>query len=63
MNDSMCEKCKYRDASALIPPCTVCKHAFLRGTKDFDEWREFCKWVEQLPYSELITGKETEENG
>ena len=21
-----------------------------------DEWREFCKWVETLPYSELITG-------
>ena len=28
------------------------------------EWREFCKWVETLPYSELITGKEcgTNEN-
>lgn len=23
-----------------------------------DEWREFCKWIEQLPYSELITEKE-----
>ena len=21
------------------------------------EWREFCKWIEKLPYSELITGK------
>lgn len=21
-----------------------------------DEWREFCKWIETLPYSELITG-------
>ena len=28
-----------------------------------DEWREFCKWAEQLPYSELITGKEAEEDG
>lgn len=28
-----------------------------------DEWQEFCKWAEQLPYSELITGKEAEENG
>ena len=27
-----------------------------------DEWREFCKWAEQLPYSELITGKEAEAN-
>ena len=22
-----------------------------------DEWREFCKWVEELPYSELIIGE------
>ena len=21
-----------------------------------DEWREVCKWIESLPYSELITG-------
>ena len=27
-----------------------------RGHK-LDEWREFCKWIEELPYSELITGK------
>lgn len=25
-----------------------------------DEWQEFCKWIEQLPYSKLITGKEAE---
>lgn len=23
-----------------------------------DEWREFCKWIESLPYSELITQNE-----
>lgn len=23
-----------------------------------DEWREFCKWIESLPYSELITGSD-----
>lgn len=23
-----------------------------------DEWRDFCEWIETLPYSELITGKE-----
>lgn len=23
-----------------------------------DEWRDFCKWIEQLPYSKLITEKE-----
>ena len=27
------------------------------------EWRDFCRWIELLPYSGLITGKEGEENG
>lgn len=31
-----------------------------RKDHKLDEWREFCKWIETLPYSELITGKETE---
>lgn len=30
-----------------------------RGHK-LDEWREFCKWIESLPYSELITGGRNE---
>lgn len=34
-----------------------------RKNHKLDEWTEFCKWIEELPYSELITGKETEENG
>ena len=25
-----------------------------------DEWREFCRWIESLPYSELITGGMTD---
>ena len=28
-----------------------------RGHK-LDEWQDFCKWIESLPYSELITGEE-----
>lgn len=31
-----------------------------RKDHKLDEWREFCKWIEALPYSEIITGKETE---
>lgn len=27
-----------------------------RKNHKLDEWREFCKWIESLPYSELITG-------
>lgn len=29
-----------------------------RKNHKLDEWREFCKWIETLPYSELITGEE-----
>lgn len=29
-----------------------------RKAHKLDEWREFCKWIETLPYSWLITGKE-----
>lgn len=33
-----------------------------RKNHKLDEWREFCKWIETLPYSELITGKENNIN-
>lgn len=35
-----------------------------RWRKDhkLDEWREFCKWIETLPYSEVITGGKDDEN-
>ena len=28
-----------------------------RQNHKLDEWRDFCKWIESLPYSEIITGK------
>lgn len=28
-----------------------------RKNHKLDEWRDFCRWVETLPYSELITGE------
>jgi hypothetical protein len=28
-----------------------------RKNHKLDEWVEFCKWIESLPYSEIITGK------
>lgn len=33
-----------------------------RKDHKLDEWRDLCKWIESLPYSELITGKD-EPNG
>ena len=29
-----------------------------RKDHKLDEWRHFCKWIETLPYAELITGKD-----
>lgn len=31
-----------------------------RKDHKLDEWRNFCKWIEELPYSELIAGKTKE---
>lgn len=33
-----------------------------RKNHKLDEWREFCQWIEKLPYSELITGGLEDEN-
>ena len=33
-----------------------------RKNHNLDEWRDFCKWMEDLPFSYLITGEE-ENNG
>ena len=30
----------------------------MRKNHKLDEWRDFCEWIETLPYSELITGEE-----
>ena len=30
-----------------------------RRNHKLDEWRDFCKWIEELPYSELICGNDT----
>ena len=34
-----------------------------RKNHKLDEWREMCRWIETLPYSGLITGKEGEADG
>ena len=32
-----------------------------RKNHKLDEWREFCRWIESLPYSELIVGGNADE--
>lgn len=32
-----------------------------RKNHKLDEWHEFCEWIEQLPYSEVIIGEKKEE--
>lgn len=31
-----------------------------RKNHKLDEWVKFCEWIESLPFSEIITGKEEE---
>lgn len=31
-----------------------------RNYYELDEWRDFCRWIEKLPYSKLITERKTE---
>ena len=33
-----------------------------RKNHKLDEWRELCEWIKTLPYSELITGEESNED-
>lgn len=33
-----------------------------RKNHKLDEWHDFCDWIESLPYSEIITGRNKEEN-
>ena len=33
-----------------------------RKNHKLDEWHTFCDWIEGMPYSELITGKEKKDN-
>lgn len=33
-----------------------------RRNHKLDEWHTFCNWIEELPYSEVITGYEEEKN-
>ena len=41
MNDTMCEKCKYKDVSTFCHPCMACKYSFVRGTAQFDNGKSF----------------------
>ena len=36
----------------------LCNIYHSRKEHKLDEWRELCKWIKELPYSELIIGKE-----
>lgn len=52
----------YRDA--LIQQTVMLNYEVLanihksRRNHKLDEWRTFCDWIEELPYSEVITGYE-----
>lgn len=53
--------CSYNQKRTVMLNYEVLANIY-KSRKDhrLDEWREFCKWIEGLPYSEIVTGKECE---
>ena len=47
----------YNQRSTVQMNYAVLKNIYeYRRDHKLDEWKEFCRWIESLPYSELITG-------
>lgn len=47
----------YNQRSTVMMNYQVLKNMYhSRKNHKLDEWKEFCKWIESLPYSYLITG-------
>ena len=47
----------YNQRSTVMLNYEVLRNIYhARKNHKLDEWRAFCKWIESLPYSELITG-------
>ena len=53
--------CSYNQKRTVMLNYEVLANIY-KSRKDhkLDEWRTFCHWIEELPYSELITGYEEE---
>lgn len=49
----------YNQKRTVMLNYEVLRNMYLyRKEHKLNEWREFCAWIETLPYAELITGKE-----
>lgn len=49
----------YNQRRTVMLNCEVLANIYKsRRNHKLDEWHTFCDWIESLPYSELITGKE-----
>lgn len=53
--------CSYNQKRTVMLNYEVLTNIYeYRKNHKLDEWREFCKWIESLPYSEIITGASKE---
>lgn len=49
----------YNQRSTVMMNYQVMKNIYhSRKYHRLDEWKQFCSWIESLPYSELITAKD-----
>ncbi len=48
-------------ATVQLNYAVLCNIYHYRKNHRLDEWRDFCRWIESLPYSDLITGGNADE--
>lgn len=54
--------CSYNQRRTVQLNYAVLKNMYhARKNHKLDEWHDFCHWIEELPYSELITGEKENE--
>ena len=54
--------CSYNQRRTVQLNYAVLKNMYYaRKNHKLDEWHDFCHWIEELPYSELITGEKENE--
>lgn len=54
--------CSYNQRRTVQLNYAVLKNIYnARRAHKLDEWHDFCHWIEELPYSELITGEKENE--
>jgi len=59
--DKYCNSYEHKKRTVMLNYEVLANIYKSRRNHKLDEWHTFCNWIEELPYSELITGYEDED--